>query len=217
MALEILSIFSSCSSQLKFTHELLHNGSIQFLDLKLDFPSADHACWAFKPRSKEALLPFNSFHSKLIKRGIASSCFRSALLKSCHHKQLSSFQLQVGPLEKVGFPSSLLLSVAKPPLVKLRKKDKEPSISSEQASWKNFAVLPYIHKVSHNLKKNSGKYGVDVVLSAPCKLFKLCSMVARGSTGSPPCKIKHTNPLVPCMTCVIYKIPLKCGRYWTNR
>ncbi|XP_049269929.1 lysosome-associated membrane glycoprotein 1-like [Rhipicephalus sanguineus] len=35
--------------------------------------------------------------------------------------------------------------------------------------------MPYVHPVSHNLKKIGRKHGVDVVLTAPCKLAKLCS------------------------------------------
>ncbi|KAH7947170.1 hypothetical protein HPB52_008051 [Rhipicephalus sanguineus] len=40
--------------------------------------------------------------------------------------------------------------------------------------------MPYVHSVSHNSKKTGRKHGVDVLLTAPCKLAKPCSMVPAG-------------------------------------
>lgn len=81
---KVSSVFNELGKGLKFTFETPSDGCLQFLDLSLRV-SSSHVCWAFSPRSKKALLPYESAHSKIIKRGIAASCLGSALKKSCFH------------------------------------------------------------------------------------------------------------------------------------
>ncbi|KAH7969785.1 hypothetical protein HPB52_021943 [Rhipicephalus sanguineus] len=57
---------------LTLTMELPTQQRLRFLDLELTF-GREHVCWAYSPRSKKALLPFTSGHSKLVKRGIAAA------------------------------------------------------------------------------------------------------------------------------------------------
>ena len=102
---QVLSNFRACSNALSFTHEVPVDNAIRFLDLLLTFRDDGHLCWCFSPRSKKALLPYSSAHSKIVKRGIASNCFRNALQKSCHHCIKSSFDCQVEGWKQRVFPS----------------------------------------------------------------------------------------------------------------
>lgn len=54
-------------------------------------------------------------------------------------------------------------------------------------------VLPYVHRVSHSLKKVAGKYGVPIVLSAPKTLSVLCSRIREKKTA--PCDKRYVRPL----------------------
>ncbi|KAL3203332.1 hypothetical protein MRX96_053237, partial [Rhipicephalus microplus] len=88
-----LEVFNRHSSGLKFTHEMPVDNEIQFLDLRLKF-AKEHICFKYNPRSKKGLLPFDSAHSKLIKRGIVLSACAEALDKSCPHLISESFEDQ---------------------------------------------------------------------------------------------------------------------------
>ncbi|KAL3174053.1 hypothetical protein MRX96_011794 [Rhipicephalus microplus] len=68
---------------------------IQFLDLQLRF-AKEHIYFIYNPRSKKGLLPFESAHSKLIKKGIVLSACAAALDKSCPHLMFESFKNQSG-------------------------------------------------------------------------------------------------------------------------
>ncbi|KAM7297294.1 uncharacterized protein ISCGN_022447 [Ixodes scapularis] len=52
------------------------------------------SCDDYGPRSRKALLPYESAHSIIVKRGIAASCLGSALKKSCFHVVDKSFNDQ---------------------------------------------------------------------------------------------------------------------------
>lgn len=70
------------------------------------------------------------------------------------------------------------------------------------------ALLSYVHKLSHNVKKVAQKYDVEVVSSAPHKLSS-----AEGPTKRQPKNsgrsIKHWWPFVDCAEGVVYQIPFK--------
>lgn len=89
---KILRAFQASSEGLQFTIEQPdEQGSIRFLDLRLHY-GEKHLCWEFEPRSKKALLPYDSAHSKLVKRGIAMSGLGDAVKKSCVHTMERSFK-----------------------------------------------------------------------------------------------------------------------------
>lgn len=78
-------------------------------------------------------------------------------------------------------------------------------------------VIPYIHNVSHNIKKVGEKHGISVLLSAPQKLSKLCGRVERGDTRLDICQKKHATKYVGCRVGVVYRIPLSCGRVYVGQ
>ena len=155
----------------------------------------DHICWEYKPRSKKAILPFDSSHTKLVKRGIASSCFNSALTKSCTHKVSHSFDNQISRLLASGFPSTLLVAVASS---LLKKKGASPSVSPQQSPNK-YVVMPYIHTISHNLKRIGLKHGVNLVFTAPFKLSRLCALAGEKkprNQGAKRSTRSHLSPVI---------------------
>lgn len=116
-------------------------------------------------------MPFESAHSKTVKRAIVMLCLKEALQKSCVHLVKDSLNNQIGRLQKAGFPVSVVAAVAEKLLQSL--KPRTPQEGGGQPKTRP-AVLPYIHRVSHNLKNVANRYGVPVVFSAPRKLASLC-------------------------------------------
>uniref|UniRef100_A0A224Z9U5 Tick transposon n=1 Tax=Rhipicephalus zambeziensis TaxID=60191 RepID=A0A224Z9U5_9ACAR len=206
----ILNDFKQHGQGLVFTHELPENNILQALDLRLEVCDR-HVCWAYSPRAKKELVSFQSAHSKVVKRGIVSSCMESALKKSCEHKMQESFDNQVSRLSAAGYPMSLLTAVAES-LIQKRKTSKRATCEREPFRP---VVMPYLHKVTHQLKKVACRHDVPLVFSAPNKLSKLCSRTCGGSKHG--CQIKHGVCYVPCSTCVVYAIPLSCGKTYIGQ
>ncbi|XP_072142758.1 uncharacterized protein [Dermacentor andersoni] len=204
-----MTIFSNHSQGLRFTKEVPSCGQLQLLDIRLVFPK-EGLCWMYNPRSLKGLLPFESAHSKIVKRAIATNSLQAALTKSCIHLVSSSFSTQVQRLQQAGFPPCLISAVCETMLQKL----KHPPLIREPVSRSAVAVIPYIHKVSHNIKKVASRHNVQVVFSAPCKLSKLCAM---NGEKRPACSIQHQNKFTECRTRVVYRIPLSCGRSYIGQ
>lgn len=175
---DVLSSFEACSRA--FTKELASQDEITFLDLQLTFCNTGHMCWMYAPRTKKQLLPFeSSSHSKLVKRGTASLCFSNALRKSCQHSMKQSFGEQVQHLKMAGFPDAVSKSVAETKLNKMRRESGRRVQARAFGDHKKVEVIPYIHKISHNIKKVAARHGVHVVFSAPCKLASLCPKIEK--------------------------------------
>lgn len=217
---DILKVFKENGMGLKYTFEVMKENCIQFLDLSLKF-GEEHVCWKFAPRSVKPLLNYKSGHSKLVKNSIAFSSLRSALFKSCVHSMGASFKEQVKKLTEAGFPNCALASACNK-LVKVVKGCEKPATQREPDQRKKYAVVPYIHRTTHRLKKIASRYGVQVAISAPNKLGRVCALVNRKKQGSgannyKDCSVKHNNKYVTCCICVVYQIPLSCGRVYVGQ
>ncbi|CAN7996634.1 unnamed protein product [Ixodes hexagonus] len=81
--------------------------------------------WYYNPRVQKGLLPYDSAHSKTVKRAIASLCLGSALRKSCPHSMHSSFNDEVARLKSAGFPCTVITAVAETLLQKTKVKQLE--------------------------------------------------------------------------------------------
>lgn len=209
---EIVQQFISASDGLNFTHELPQNNRLQFLDLNLTL-TTNHICWQYEPRSKEGLLQFESAHSKLVKRGIVMNCCHSAISKSCQHKQSESFKAQVSRLQLAGYPSFFVANVCESLLQKTKRASKAKELPEDKI--KNPHVMPYIHRVSHNIKKVASRYNVRVVFSAPCKLSKLCPIMSKRKKKA--CEKRHEKRYTKCVSGVVYKIPLTCKKVYIGQ
>lgn len=212
---EILGIFNRDGKGLTFTHELPLYSSLQFLDINLNFLD-DHVCWEYSPRTAKALLPYDSSHSKTVKRAIASSCLHSALYKSCEHAVDKSFGHQMTRLEAAGFPRSMLTAVAEDLLRKT--KTVSQRVTPEPLHKKvRPEIIPYAHRVAHNLKKVAARYKVPIVFSAPFKLGTLCARTDPKKKRIKTCDKKHAKPFVNCIEGVVYQIPLNCGKVYIGQ
>lgn len=180
-------------------------------------------CWKYSPRSAKPLLNFNSGHSKVIKNGIAFSCLRSALVRSCFHQMRASFSEQVTRLTDAGFPDTIIRQTVHKltKRVKLNADNVAAHLGPEQR--KSSAVLPYIHKLSHNLKNVASRFGVSVVFSSPNKLNRVCGIVERklknrvSGVAKEGCGVKHVTPFVQCRKGVVYLLPFSCGRVYIGQ
>lgn len=202
-----MKVIRNCFSPLVLTVEMSVNETIRFLDVKL--VSTDHrTCWSYAPRAKKALLACHSNRSKLVKRSITKMCFNNALDKSCRHLVPSSFNEQVSRLLKSGCPTDMLVSVAEGAL---RRKNTVLCVSNTNVGppfeKRNVAAIPYIHQVSHNLKKPGARDNVQVVFSAPSKLGSFCRTTDPNEKLKKSCKMKHKNRFIKRK--VVYCIPLQ--------
>lgn len=125
----------------------------------------------------------------------------------------TSFDKQLARLHTAGYPSSVVGAVSKTLLQKVKGKRHAPRPDQKRGKP---AVVPYVHKLSHNLKKVATRFGVPVVFSAPRKLAGLCPRISRVDKKS-GCQKKHTRQYVKCATGVIYEIPLKCGKTYVGQ
>lgn len=166
----------------------------------------------YSPRTSKALLPHNSAHSKLTKRGIATLCCRSALEKSCQHRVRESLAYQVERMSKAGYPSELIWSCCERILqnVKTEGKGKQPSAAKQPVH-----VMPYVHRLSHNVKKVANRFGVKTVFTAPCKLAKVCAMMHKEKRSV--CNKRHAKVFTECTSGVVYEIPLTCGSVYIGQ
>lgn len=213
----VINTFSQASKALKFTCELPCDNKIRFLDLQLSFRGGTYVCWQYSPRAQKQLLRFNSAHSKLVKRGVAMTCIQEALKKSCVHKVEASFHDQILRLSRARFPSLLISSVCEALLQKMRRKV-SPDELDRLAKRKKVHVIPYLHRVSHNVNKMAQRYGVNVVFSAPEKLSKVCPLMSKNpKKESEPCAKNHAVRYTDCRMGVVYEIPLSCKRVYIGQ
>lgn len=141
-----------------------------------------------------------------------SSCLSYALKRSCHHQIHKCFRMQIARLERSGYPDSLLGGVAESP----SKKTRGQLEVNEREKIKRSVVMPYMHKISHQLKNVGGRYNVLMVFSTPNKLGGLSSRTNH-SRNNKCCTIRHTTPYLTCASGVVYEIPLSCGRVYVGQ
>lgn len=77
--------------------------------------------------------------------------------------------------------------------------------------------MPYLHRMSHDVKKVAKRHGVNIVFSAPRKLSGLCSRVEQGDKRKAQCTTRHATRYVPCTTGVVYQIPWTCGKVYIGQ
>ena len=221
--IDILKVFREQAIGLTFTTETAVNGSIKFLDVELTF-GAGHICWQYSPRSVKPLLDYRSAHSKVVKNGIAISALRSALTKSCEHMMEGSVNVQLSKLRKAGYPNQTTVLACSRLLRELKKSlsGQQRGVTEPKAKDKGkFAVIPYVHGLSHRLKKVGARHEVKVVFSPEHMVRGVCPAVRRriesSSRNSQVCGIHPTYRHVPCASGVVYSIPLSCGRVYVGQ
>ena len=79
------------------------------------------------------------------------------------------------------------------------------------------SVIPYVHKVSHHLKKIALRENVRVVFSAPEKLSRLCKLTNPMKESQPACGKRHVTRFVECSLAVVYMFPLSCDAVYIGQ
>ncbi|KAH7932268.1 hypothetical protein HPB51_029409 [Rhipicephalus microplus] len=100
-------------------------------------------------------------------------------------------------LSAAGFPESIQVSVVEGLLKKCRL-DSRPREADIQpaASRSRVAVVPYLHKTAHNLKKVASRVGIKVVFSAPQKLGRISRLTDPHRKPAVGCSKKHRDHFV---------------------
>lgn len=158
---KIVSTFNQVSQGLQFTQEFPVNNHLQFLDLSIRL-SATGMCWSYQQRSKKPLLPFNSFHSKIVKDCVVKSALKSSLTKSCEHLCGASLSFQLEKLQTAGYPPSRVNTIAKRLILSSRGRGVAPRSSNTHV-----VSIPYSHGFSHRVKKVAASSGLEVVFRCP--------------------------------------------------
>lgn len=70
---------------------------------------------------------------------------------------------------------------------------------------------PSFRTLLHNIMKVAARYNVRIVFSAPCKLAKICPLMA--SWPPTTCTKKHTTRYTDRPSNIVYTIPLDSARY----
>ncbi|XP_040071196.1 uncharacterized protein LOC115320437 [Ixodes scapularis] len=187
----------SAAPELKFTTEKPERGVLEFLDLRIHVNQG--VCWEYGKESSKPVLPRISCHSKTVKAGVVKSLVRNALDRSCVHFITDSVKRQCKRLINVGYKDSFIKRQLEIVIKGRREK--------EQGKRTGFAVIPYFHEISHNLKACAKKFGVDTVFSSDFKLSRLTPF----QTGANNCRKNHREKSVDCENGVVYEIPLECG------
>lgn len=95
-------------------------------------------------------------------------------------------------------------------LTKRVKKNASITSHPDLEQRKSSVALPYIHRLSHNLKNVASRFGVSVVFSSPNKFNKVCGMIERklkkhaSGLTKKGCGVKHGSTFVQCRKSIGY-------------
>ncbi|CAN8003234.1 unnamed protein product [Ixodes hexagonus] len=136
--------------ELQFSIERPGNNVLQYLDLQLRLVPG--LCWSYGKVKPKPILPFDSCHSKHIKAGLVRNMINNAVQRSCCHSIWTSIQGLLSRLSDAKYPQEFLTKQLSY-IVASGKKDQKKS------EHKTFVVIPFFHRVSHNLKSIGEKFG----------------------------------------------------------
>lgn len=118
-------------------------------------------------------------------------------------------------LRNSGYPTSILVPVCETICRNLKSAKSGKKVNEE--TRRKIAVLPYVHGITHKLKKIAARNEIQVVCSAPNKAYSMCRRVNNRTGKEKTCDIAHRTQYVPCMTGVVYNIPLSCGKCYIGQ
>lgn len=179
---------------------------LQYLDTKLTFQS-DHVCWSYSPRAGKPLLSYASDHSQLVKNGIVEVCLRSALLKLCCYAMNDRHFRTKTPFAERLLSAKCFACIVWPVAPEIKQEKQHTTVESRPREERSKVSLkPYVHGLSHRIKKVAENYDVKVVFSAQNKIGSVCCMVKQQyekqekNEGKNDCAVRHGKQFV-VMTC----------------
>ncbi|KAH7939563.1 hypothetical protein HPB52_013796 [Rhipicephalus sanguineus] len=148
-------------------------------------PVAFPCLLGLNPRSRKPLLPFNSAHSKTVKRAIASLVLECALQKSCEHAASTSFGQQVERLRSSRYPEIVLVATVESLLQKIKgkRRSKERQKSAVKC-WNEENGCDAIMTVSDMLKHFDEDCVRHTTRCPNCSALVLCTNVCAHRRGN---------------------------------
>lgn len=211
-----VAMFKTTFRGLDFTYELPTSSGIKFLDIMIS-QGEGHMCWEYDVRGDKSLLSYSSGHSKLVKRSVAYACMLNSCQKSCDHMVARSLMKQIDRLRDSDYPDALITALAER-LLKTIGSTHNTNVGIKEKPEERPIVMPYVHGISHGLKKIASRHGIPMTFTAPHKLISLCHQVNSGNQGNNHiCSVRHVNKFVPCETNVVYGTPLPCGNWYVGQ
>jgi hypothetical protein len=194
------------SLRLKLTEEKVNEDEeIQFLDTRINVKQG--LCFRYQQRSEKPLLSYESHHEKYILKGIAMNVLRNACEKSCSCMTQEAIKLQERRLRKGKYPEEFILAA--------KRRIVNPS-QRQKSDWEQtkVATIPRIHKVTHQIMKDAGEFGVKVIPNYRNKFETLPGRIDRlreskSSNKDIEC-VKHEVQAFPCIKNSIYNVVLTC-------
>lgn len=135
--------------------------------------------------------------------------------KSCFHNRPGCTFLRVDRLLLAGYAKQFIVSGD---FLLLRKRRGSGTSSAHRTVGPK--VAPYLHGVSHNLKRVAGKNVVFILFFSPSKLSKLVPRLSkkRGkSLRNHARNVSHRMPFVKCADNIAYETPFTCRKSYTGQ
>lgn len=129
----------------------------------------------------------------------------------------ASFEQQSDRLSSAGYPKPVLVSVVERILREARPSAQHRSEDVASGNCPKVGVVPYMHQISHNLKKIGKKANIKVVFLAPNKLGKPSKLTNPNRPTPEKCNKKHQKRFVACASWVVYSLPLNCKRQYIGQ
>lgn len=143
-------------------------------------------------------------------------CCRFTLQKSCLHNFEASFALQIKRLERAGYPWHLITSVSERIFQPLNGLERRKQILE---GVRHLRVVPYMHRVSHNVKKVANSYIYKASLqfsSYPCIQASVATITCKeqedaSETRHIICFIKNVSSRTIKIVIIKNEVPQRCG------
>ena len=129
-----------------------------------------------------------------------------------------SFDTQISRLLDAGYPKTLLVAICEKICQNLKRGQEGIEGKTKKKTGNPIVVVPYLHGITHRLKKIAGRQGVQVVCSAPNKAYSMCGRVYENQrSNQAACNIAHKTKYALCQKEVVYNIPLTCGKCYIGQ
>lgn len=130
-----------------------------------------------------------------MKRGIVKVCINEALSRYYGHEVATSFTSQIERLKQLGCP--LKLSTNDADCILADVKIKKLGAAQPDGPWlKNLAVILYMHKICHNLKKVLNRTGVRLPFTPLNNIRSLCQRIISDTGDEISCRKEIMDTLL---------------------
>ncbi|CAN8026771.1 unnamed protein product, partial [Ixodes persulcatus] len=160
-------LLHSCTSpELLLSHEEPIEEDLHFLDLRSNVSNG--LCWEYGKLEPKPLLPYQSSHSKLVKRGVVTSLPNNAIKKSCVHRVDAAIKYQQTRFKNAGYKANVVESVTRKMLMRFQGLPRTEKVRLEKV-----ACIPFFHGFFYNLLAVGRTFGLEVVFTTVFKLGSL--------------------------------------------